>query len=75
MHPSVLESSYSSERICQISQSQLSLQTSAMLHWIMVTVRHSRSLAEILCVIKEKKKKKEVGLNTDLYLMSIIKRI
>lgn len=46
-----------------------------MLHWIMVTVRHSRSLAEILCVIKEKKKKKEVGLNTDLYLMSIIKRI
>ena len=74
MHPSVLESSYSSERICQISQSQLSLQTSAMLHWIMVTVRHSRALAEILCVIKEKKKK-EVGLNTDLYLVSIIKRI
>lgn len=49
MHPSLRESSYSNERICQIGQSQLLLQKSEMLHWIMVAFRHSSALAEILC--------------------------
>lgn len=71
VHGKLLECNYSNERICQISQGQLSLPTSGMLHGTMFTVRQSRALAEILCGLK----KKNVGLNIGLYLMGIIKRI
>lgn len=71
VHGKLLECNYSNERICQISQGQLSLPTSGMLRGTMFTVRQSRALAEILCGLK----KKNVGLNIGLYLMGIIKRI